>query len=170
VADKRRLPVFQADRPDAGPDGDAGPRPPWHWVGFGAVAIFTAWLPLYAVAGALAARLAATPGADDGQHAGAGATIVAMHAVALAAGSFAGGFVVGRWGDQGVGVRHAALAGLAAALAAIGAAWVSSGFSPGSLIVVGVAVPLAAAGGWRGLRRRLRRPVDRAGPGARPPG
>ncbi len=165
MAGKRRLPLLQAQKPDDGPEGDAEPRPPWHWVGFGAVAIFTAWLPLSAVAGALAARVAATPGADDERHAGVGATIVAMHAIALAVGSFAGGFVVGRWGDDGVGVRHAALAGLAAALAAIGAAWISSGFSPGSLIVVGVAVPLAAAGGWRGLQGRL----AHGGPGARPP-
>ncbi len=41
-----------------------------------------------------------------------------------------------------------------AALAAVGVAWASSGFSPGSLFVVAVAVPFAALGGLRGLRAR----------------
>lgn len=140
-------------QPPAAGDADES-RPPWHWVGFGAVAIFTAWLPLAAVAGALARRVATAQVGDEGQLAGAGASIVAMHAAALAMGSFAGGFVVGRWGGEGVGVREAALSGAAAALAAVGVAWASSGFSPGSLFVVAVAVPFAALGGLRGLRAR----------------
>jgi hypothetical protein len=152
---KRRLPLLPAE----GSPGDGDPvRPPWQWVGFGALAIFTAWLPLSAIAGAIASRTAASVGVGEAPLARIGVAIVAMHAVALALGSFAGGFLVGRWGGRGVGLREAALAGLAAALAAIGAAWATSGFSPGSAFVVAVTVPSAVVGGWRGLRARTRSP------------
>jgi hypothetical protein len=154
VDGKRRLPLISTE-PRAGDRGDEGgeARPPWHWVGFGAVAIFTAWLPLSALAGALAARLAAAPEDDPSRLARVEIAIVALHMVALAVASFAGGLVVGRWGDP-AGTREAALSGLAAALAAVAAAWATTGFSPGALFVVVVAVPTAAAGGWRGVRAR----------------
>jgi hypothetical protein len=154
VAAKRRLPLLQAAAPGAEADE---PRGPWQWVGFGAAAIFTAWLPLSAAAWALAARLGGIGGGEAGPALAAAAT-VATYAAALAAGAWAGGFMVGRWGPPGVGVRQAALAGLAAALAAIGAASASFGFSPGYLLVAAVSVPLAAIGGRRGLRRRARVP------------
>ncbi len=166
---KRRLPLLPSGRSSDAPEGEHHePRPPWHWVGFGAVAILTAWLPLSAVAAALAARIVAPPDGDAGRLARAGAIVVAVHAAALAAACLAGGYVVGRWGGEGAGVREAALAGLAAALVAVCAAWASFGFSPGSLLVVGVAMPFAALGGRRGARARA---TSRGGPapGARPP-
>jgi hypothetical protein len=160
VDGKRRLPLLPAQQPSgglgAGEGGDDPKRPPWQWVGFGAVIVFTAWLPLTGVAGALAARIAAS---DPGDHLSrTGAEIVGLHACAIALGSFAGGFVVGRWGGDGVGVREAAFAGLVAAVVAFVAVWATSGFSAGALAVVVVAVSSAAGGGARGLRARTRLP------------
>jgi hypothetical protein len=152
---KRRLPVLKTPQADA-PDEE--PRPPWQWVGFGAVAIFVAWLPLSLLVGALAARLAA--GAEGGTQddvVRAALTIRVAYFVELALGAIGGGFVVGRWGAAGVGVREAALAGLAAGLIAVGVSCASFGVSVGSLVViVAIAVPAAAIGGWLGLRRRAR--------------
>jgi hypothetical protein len=153
VNGKRRLPLLQ---PSAGA-GDGEPkRPPWQWAGFGAVLIFTAWLPLTAVAVAVARALGART--EGGHVAWLGAAVVAMYGVAIALGSFGGGFVLGRWGDDGVGVREAALAGLAAGLGAVAGAWFLSGFSPGALVVAALAASGAAAGGSRGLRARARLP------------
>src|SRR5579859_1236207 len=53
VAEKRRLPIIKSTPDEPGEP----PRPPWHWVGFGAVAIFGAWLPLAYAAEALKRRL-----------------------------------------------------------------------------------------------------------------
>jgi hypothetical protein len=159
VDGKRHLPVLRAERSTGaeGPEGDGEvKRPPWQWVGFGAVAIFVAWLPLSAIAGALAARLAAASDVE-GHHLGrTGAVIIALYALAIAVGSFGGGFVVGRWGGEGVGRREAGLAGLMAAVVAIGGAWVASGISAGTLLVAVVAASSAAAGGGRGLVARTR--------------
>jgi hypothetical protein len=148
---KRRLPLL----PSEPKDGDEPARPAWQWVVFGAVAVLTAWLPLSGAAVALASRLAAA--ADRDGHAGAfGVAIFGVYAGAIALGSFGGGYVVGRWGGLGVGVRESTLAGLAAALAAVGATWVSSGVSLATLTIVAIACPSAAAGGWRGTRVRAR--------------
>jgi MFS family permease len=159
VASKRRLPLVQAGRGGA-PDGEVEAdeqRRPWQWVGFGAAAVFVTWLPLTAVAWAIAQRWGAAGQGEQGL-AFAAAKMVATFAVALAVGSLAGGFVVGRWGPPEVGVKEGALAGLAAALAAIAVASASFGFSPGYLLVGIVAVPFAAIGGWRGRRRRAHVP------------
>ena len=43
------------NRPPDAPE-DEEPRPPWHWVGFGVVLTFAAWLPLAALAEALKGR------------------------------------------------------------------------------------------------------------------
>jgi len=154
VEPKRRLPLV----PSAGAPPDEPPRPPWQWVGFGAAAIFVAWVPLSAAAGAVAARFAAhADGVDPARLAGAGAAIVAAYALALAAGAMAGGYVVGRWGAVGVGVREAALAGLAAASVAVAAAWASSGVAAGPLAVEAIAVPALA------LRLRAKEPERYAG-------
>jgi peptidoglycan/LPS O-acetylase OafA/YrhL len=155
VGGKRRLPLVQAAPEGEGDDGEA--RRPWQWVGFGAAAAFVTWLPLTALAWAVAQRWGAAGQGEEGL-ALAAAKLVATFAVALAIGSLAGGFVVGRWGPQQVGVREAAFAGLAAAIAAIAVAGASFGFSPGYVLVVVVAVPFAAIGGWRGRRRRARVP------------
>lgn len=154
---KRHLTVLKSE-PDE-PD-DAAARRPWQWVGFGAVAIFTAWVPLAALAMALAARVAARGQAQDGPDArGALATeiaVLALYAGALAIGAALGGMLVGRWGPRGVGVREAALAGLLAALVAGGLTWVSFGPSAGALLLVVVVVPAAALGGRSGARARAR--------------
>jgi hypothetical protein len=144
---KRRLPVLNV--PGAPEEGES--RRPWQWVGFGALAIFTAWIPLAALASAVLARL---PLGDAGGS--AAAKLVALYAAALALGAGLGGFLVGRWGAAGVGVREAALSGLGAAVVAGAVTWISSGPSAGVLLVAAVALPTAALGGRIGLRARGR--------------
>jgi hypothetical protein len=150
VQPKRRLPVLNspaAEEPEH--------RQPWQWVGFGALATFTAWIPLSALAGWVAARLAARAQAgDDARLAPAGAAIALLYALALALGAGLGGFLVGRWGTQGVGVRHAALAGFGAAVAGLAVTWIAFGFSAATLLLVVVAPAMAAWGGRAGLRLR----------------
>ena len=140
---KRRLPVLKT--PAEG-DDEAPARPPWQWVGFGVLAIFVVWLPLAILAGLVAVRL--------GGFASAPALAVVELASALAIAATAGGFLVGRWGAAGVGVREAALAGLAAAIVAAGLSLGSPGALSGAIVTIAVAVPFAALGGWLGLRRR----------------
>jgi hypothetical protein len=147
---KRRLPVLNS--PGAPPDEAV--RRPWQWAGFGALAIVTAWIPLAALAGAAVSRLPAGGGREPS--AAAGLALVGLYAGALALGAALGGFLVGRWGTEGVGVREAALAGLGAAAVAGVATWASSGPSAGPLLVAGVALPMAALGGRAGLRARVR--------------
>lgn len=150
---KRTLPVLQS----AAAGEDDGPkRPPWQWVGFGVVAIFGAWVPLAAAAGWIGSTLAARSSSDAKAAAHVGLVLVAVEALALTLGAFAGGFVVGRWGGAGIGVREAALAGLVAAAVAIGVVWASSGFEPGALVLLGVAALGSAGGGRRGARGRTR--------------
>src|SRR5688500_13599135 len=71
MAERRRLPVLSNARPPAAPaEEDDEARPPWHWVGFGTVAIFGGWLPLAYVAGAVSARvMAARFGTDASKEA-----------------------------------------------------------------------------------------------------
>jgi len=149
---KRRLPVLNS--PSAGGD-EAQPRRPWQWVGFGTLAIFTAWIPLAALAGAAAARL---PGDEAHARIGVALLALALYGSALALGAALGGFLVGRWGSAGVGVREAALAGLGAAVVAGAVTWASFGPSAGALLVAAVALPMAALGGRVGLRARARHP------------
>src|SRR4051812_15465858 len=58
MAERRRLPVLSnaPPPPESSEEADEA-RPPWHWVGFGTVAMFAAWLPLAYVAGAASARV-----------------------------------------------------------------------------------------------------------------
>jgi hypothetical protein len=130
--------------PDEG--ADEPPRPPWQWVGFGALAIFVVWLPLAWVATAATVRLGGLEQAPVAR--------AALFATGLALAALAGGYLVGRWGASGVGVREAALAGLSAALVATVLAWGSAGISVGALVTIVVAVPPAALGGRLGLTRR----------------
>jgi len=145
VDTKRRLPVLKTPT-EGGGDDEAPERPPWQWVGFGAVAIFAVWLPLAFLAALAATRLGGVEASL------VLALTVSMSSLALAA--VAGGFLVGRWGTAGVGVREAALAGLSAGLIAAVLAWGGPGAGAGGLVTVVVAVPFAALGGWLGLRRR----------------
>lgn len=179
MADKKRLPVLNA-RPSAGASGggsapdedDGGPRPGWHWAGFGAVAIFTAWLPLayaaqwfvlrfvlarFGVSQVTAGELAAlvqTLGPEA--RVSLGIQMFAPHAVALALAAFAGGFVVGRFG-KGAGPREAAVSGVVTSLVAAGLTCSASGASAVPLVTMLFTVPAAAAGAFVG--RRSTRPA-----------
>jgi hypothetical protein len=140
---KRRLPVLKTPGEEA---ADEPPRPPWQWVGFGAVAIFVVWTPLAYLAGLAGRRFA---GSDRSVLVGAG-----FFALGSVLAALAGGYLVGRWGAAGVGVREAAFAGLAAALVATVLAWMQAGLSLGPLVTVLLLVPAAALGGRLGLKGR----------------
>jgi hypothetical protein len=151
VDGKRRLPVLRAE------NADEPARSRWQWVGFGAVAIFVAWLPLSALAVKIAARVGTRE--EEASPLGRAAVLVlGSFAAALALGALGGGFLVGRWGGPAVGVREAALAGLVAAIVAALVSWLSLGLAPATLVVVAVATPMAALGGTLGVRRRVRHP------------
>jgi hypothetical protein len=148
---KRRLPVLNSPAAE-----ELADRRPWQWVGFGALAVFTLWVPLSALAGWVAAHLAAGVGqGDDARLARTGIAIAALHVAALALGAALGGYLVGRWGTRGVGLREATLSGLVAAVAALALTWASSGFSASSLLLVAGAPPMAALGGKLGRRGRV---------------
>jgi hypothetical protein len=139
---KRRLPVIRTPE-----QGEAAPlRPPWQWVGFGALATVVVWLPL---AGLLARLL------------GGAATLldVIAHLGALAVASWAGGFIVGRWGTERIGLREAVLGPMTAVTCAVAWSLVRSGGGVFGAIeeilaMAIAALPSAAMGGARGLRRR----------------
>ncbi len=185
MAERRRLPVIQSAPPappappasgkgDDPDDENAIPaRPPWHWVGFGTVAIFAAWLPLAYVAQAVVARVLAqrfgtsATAADIGMAlgtmpAGERARLMAMLAVpnvaALGLSAFAGGYLVGRFGAGTTG-REAASAGAMTAVVALVLA-LGAGTASGvtalvtALVVVLLCVGSAAWGGKVGARKR----------------
>jgi MFS family permease len=166
VAERRRLPVL--NRP-AEPEREEE-RPPLHWVGFGTVAIFAAWLPLTYVAGAISARVMegrfgkdaskdaitlALEAMDAGERARLMAVVALPGLFALAIAAFGGGFIVGRFGDR-TGMREAALAGGIAALIASAMAWAGPTLSTlvAASVTILVAVGFAAWGGRTGSRRR----------------
>jgi|SRR5580658_1314981 hypothetical protein len=154
VAAKRRLPVLPS-----GGDADADPtRAPWQWVGFGSLAIFVVWVPLSAAAMTLAARIVPTGSSPTELAAPAIPIFLAIAASGLALAAAVGGFLVGRWGGAGVGMREASLAGLVAALVAVALSWARSGLAVGALLVVPFAVSFAALGGklGRSARRQVR--------------
>lgn len=168
MTEKRRLPIL---KPSAGGGADEGePRPPWHWVGFGTVLIFAAWLPLAYVAGAVQARMLATRFGEDASKDQIDLAVAAMTAgervalalsqaipgvLALALASFAGGLVVGRFG-AGAGMREAARAG--AVTAGIATALSFRSFSAATLVsalvTFAVAAGFAAWGGRVGSRKK----------------
>jgi hypothetical protein len=153
---KRRLPVLKSD---GSPDVPEEPRPRWHWSAFGALMIFTVWLPLAYLGTAIARRLAPAPdGAAEATTSGATpgsavmtALVTAIVPLALAAG--AGGFLVGRFGKPS-GTREAALAGVAAGGVAVGMAAASGFLAWSSLAVLAVATGFAALGGAYGVKKR----------------
>ncbi len=153
-----------------GEDESQEPRPAWHWVGFGAVIILAAWLPLAYLAELIKGRfIAAYIGSVDGQEQAAqaiaalssvdrarlGAAMVGFPALALAVGALAGGFVVGRWGGQGTGWREAAAGGGAVGVLTALLA-LTSGASASFTVLVPIALMLATAGlgGLLGARAR----------------
>ena len=185
MAERRRLPVIQSapPAPPAPPapgrgaepeDENAIPaRPPWHWVGFGTVAIFAAWLPLAYVAQAVVARVlaqrfgAAATATEIGMAlgtmpAGERARLMAMLAlpnvVALGLSAFGGGYLVGRFGAGTTG-REAASAGAMTAIVALVLALGAGAASGITALVTGFVVILlcvgsAAWGGKVGARKR----------------
>jgi tRNA-(ms[2]io[6]A)-hydroxylase len=172
VAERRRLPVIQnAPSPRTGQDGqDDEQRPPAHWVGFGVVAIFAAWLPLTYVAGAVSSRVLASRFGADASHdainlamnamsSGERARLMAVVALpgvlALALAAFGGGFVIGRFGS-GTGSRESASAGAVTAVIATVMAWagVTTSSVLAGVVTLAVAVSCAAWGGRVGARRR----------------
>lgn len=172
VAEKRRLPVIAS--PSLEDDDD--PRPPWHWVGFGTALIFGTWLPLAYATEVLKKKVIAAfigPMSGDqigpallalssGDRARLEAILMGLTVLGLASGAFAGGYLVGRWGGAGVGVREAALAGLMSGIIvsalALGAGgglrWLplaAGAFAASLLLMV-----FAGLGGWVGGKRRGR--------------
>lgn len=181
VSSKRRLPVVgnpprvnpapRADHEDDGDDGEEA-RPPWHWVGFGAAAIFTAWLPLAALAQLVTARVIASfvGAVDSADEAHARVAelapsdaarlqiaILAVYALAVAGGAVAGGYLVGRWGRP-AGPREATIAGVVAGAVACALAAASArDFAAPMLASIVLGGAGAALGGWLGARRGLMR-------------
>jgi len=152
-SDKRRLPVLQtnAEEPEE-------PRPAWHWVGFGAVAIFVAWLPLAYFAESIGRRLAQSRlnGASVESLARADrvavlARIALPQALALVLAGACGGFLVTRFGRT-TKTRDAALAGLVVGALALGLTLPQTGFSLAVLAVPMLACASAAAGGALGAK------------------
>ncbi|HVH40941.1 MAG TPA: hypothetical protein VM925_01320 [Labilithrix sp.] len=170
MAERRRLPVLSNEPPPAPAPEDEEARPPWHWVGFGTVATFAAWLPLAYVAGALSARvMTARFGADaskeaidralaamtSGERAQLMATVALPGMLGLALAAFAGGVVVGRFGS-GTGAREAAMSGGVTALIASALAWAGPSLAAlaGAAVTFAVAIGFAAWGGRLGASRR----------------
>lgn len=155
-----RLPVVGSPAP---PEPGDEERPPWHWSAIGAVAIFLAWLPLAAGATYLAARSidAPPPGEAAILSLRARALMVGSHVLAFAIASFAGGFLVGRFGGK-AGTKEATVAGLfAATLAWALAAAQPGGAGPGAVawaLILGAVVAIGAGaarvGGRVGVRGR----------------
>ncbi len=144
VTSKRRLPVLNS----APPDDEA--RPPWQWVGFGTVMIFIAWVPLaYAGAALLDAPAAHPPARETGSV----ARLLVATIAPLAIATFAGGFLVGRFGKP-AGVREAVLAGGVAGVVAVLLTALSGPFSPLFLLIVALTAGFAGAGGAAGARGR----------------
>jgi hypothetical protein len=132
-----------------GEDPDAPPRPAWQWVGFGALGIFVVWLPLAWLTTLVVLRLGG-PEAPP-------ATQALLFAASLVLAAMAGGYLVGRWGTRGVGVREAALSGLVAGLVAATIGSTTVGL-PLRLLITAVAIvvaaPPAALGGRLGMKKR----------------
>jgi hypothetical protein len=148
---KRHLPLIQS----ASEGADEPPRSVWQWVGFGAVAIFVAWVPLSLLAGVVGTRALAGARDEEAMTRAAIVSVVA-YGLDLTLGAFLGGFLLGRWGKPGVDARHAGLAGLAAVVL-LGAMMGVSRQPALGLLPVAALVPLAAAlGGAIGFRARTR--------------
>jgi hypothetical protein len=135
---KRKLPLLKSE-----PAAEEEARPPWHWVGFGTVMIFTAWLPLAYLGTAIVAR------AGEGSVVG---PLLAM-LLPLVVAAAAGGFLVGRFGKP-AGVREALLSGLVTGLAGVVLTALSGPISPLLLLVLVISAGCAGAGGALGVRQR----------------
>ena len=147
-APKRRLPMLP--KVEVGDESDED-RPPWHWSAIGAVAVFLAWLPLaYIVNGPLGGLF------NGGMVAKIAA--VALNLAAFVSGSFAGGYLVGRFGGR-AGVKEATVSGVAASVIAwaLAAAQARSGVLVWIMLLTGMAMlgaGSARVGGAVGLAGR----------------
>lgn len=176
MAERRRLPVVQNASPPSSGEVDVEARPPWHWVGFGTVAIFAAWLPLAYVGGAISARVMAARFGPDASKEAIDLALAAMTAderarlstmvalptyLGLAIAAFAGGAIVGRFGGRGPSAaahpaRIAAAAGALTACVAVAIAWrgLTVASVAGAVITLAVAAGFAAWGGSVGAGKR----------------
>ncbi len=147
-APKRRLPMLPKAEVADESDED---RPPWHWAGIGAAAVFFAWLPLaYIVNGPLGGLFSGGTVAK--------VAAVALNLAAFVIGSFGGGYLVGRFGGQ-AGVKEATVAGAGAAVFAwmLAASQARSGLLVWIMMLTGMAMLGAGAariGGAVGLMGR----------------
>jgi hypothetical protein len=153
---KRGLPVLKQAANDSS-DADGSPdRPPWHWTGFGTVAIFVTWLPLAALgqwffAGATGPQAAEAGSARPAAFMGFVLTQLAGFLLA----SFLGGALLGRYGGK-AGPREAAASGFAVGLIAVLLALVTSQqVSWTYLIFLTLPTLFAFFGGKVGVRRRV---------------
>ncbi|WP_240488525.1 tRNA-(ms[2]io[6]A)-hydroxylase [Labilithrix luteola] len=182
MSKRRHLPILKAEpeRPAQDVEDDDAKRPPWHWVGFGTIAIFAAWLPLAYAAQAVVVRVmtrefgaAATPAEISEKLAAASsaerlritAILALPNALSFALASFAGGYLVGRFGPK-AGGREAAFSGAVTALLAVVIAWggLSIGYLLTAVVIFLVGVGFAAWGGVWGRRSGKNRPPTDAGP------
>lgn len=143
---KRRLPLVPSD-PIAEPVPE---RPRWQWIFGAAGALLLAWLVLAAAVTALGDALVTS--------AGAGALLVALHALALGLAGLGAGSLVGRFGGAAKG-REAALGGALAASIACALAALSAPDLGATTWVLAFAVTalLAAACCYAGARIALRK-------------
>lgn len=156
--EKRRLPVLQGkgEEPER-------KRPTWHWVPLGAFATFLVWLPLSLGTESVVRHFLDAADARGAPVAAAGVWLISGHTFAFFAGSFTGGVLVGRIGED-TERKHAALGG---ALAGV-LAWLiaANQGTPGGALVWGLLVVLIASigaaggalGGALGVRWRARSP------------
>jgi MFS family permease len=162
MSEKRKLPVLRGPSSD-----DDETRPGWHWMFFGAVSIFVAWVPLAFAAqwltrGILARFATESPEAlrDSIAQLPASerwrvmASLIVPHLGGLAIACVAGGYLVGRYGPS-LGPREAAMAGALSGLVAVALAS-TGGISAGFFVLPMVAGGFSALGGRFGRHRRLR--------------
>jgi hypothetical protein len=148
----RRLPVIQEP---AGDDAEAAARPAWQWVLIGSGLLVTIWTPTVAVALAIARKVSAARAGSLGP-----AVAAALVAATFALSSMAAGYLVARFGPR-TRLRHALLAGLAAAteiwlLALLGGAFASGLVAISALLSLSLlASGFCVLGGW--ARRRASR-------------
>ena len=182
MAERRRLPVLQEPKGDepAGGDDEVEERPPWHWAGFGTVAIFFVWLPLTYVGGWVSKRVLlarfgegatkeqvedAIAKMSSGEHARLMAVVGLPNVLALAFASFCGGVIVGRFGKGGA--RPAAVSGAVTAVIAsilVEATGVSLSTVAALLVTAAVAIGFAYGGGKVGAARRAAKEASEALP------
>lgn len=173
-AEKRRLPMVPSapashrhPEPEE-PEDETPDRPPWHWAGLGAIAVFFAWLPLAALVGSLVARLlrGEPPSSDAIAEAPLRVRLlmIGLHALSFAIASALGGFLVGRFGG-----RAGRWEALASGAVAGGLAWaIAFAQAPKTALLVWLLLLVAiaglgAAGGYAGGRIGLSRRPPEAG-------